>query len=191
MHRQQLLKLIERYDREHPDENERTTARFREFVSAQEDCFERSLAIGHVTGSCWIVDAAGERVLLTHHRKLQKWLQLGGHADGDSDVLRVALREAEEESGLSQIEPVSVEIFDLDIHKIPARKSEPEHEHFDVRFALQHRGDGAFQVSEESLDLAWIPIAELETVTTEESMLRMARKWANFASNLDTGSCRS
>lgn len=191
MHRQLLLNLIAKYEETFPDESEQTTRRFREFVADNEDCFERTHAIGHVTGSCWIVDAAGERVLLTHHRKLEKWLQLGGHADGDPDVLQVALREAEEESGLDQIAPVTTEIFDLDIHKIPARKDEPEHEHFDVRFALRHTGDGVFEISEESLDLAWISIADLKTVTTEESMHRMARKWVNFASNLDTGSCRS
>ena len=181
--RQQLLDLIDEYDHRFPNERANTTARFREFVDAHEDCFERSLTIGHVTGSCWIVDASGERTLLTHHRKLQKWLQLGGHADGDSDVLRVALREAEEESGLGEFEPVPGGIFDLDVHTIPARKSEAEHEHFDVRFALRHTGNGAFEVSEESLDLAWIPITDLETVTTEESMLRMARKWLFAAKN--------
>lgn len=181
MHRQQLLKLIDRYAETWPDENSSTTDRFRAFVEANENCFERELAIGHVTGSAWIVDAAGERVLLTHHRKLNRWLQLGGHADGDPDAFRVALREAEEESGLRDFEPVFTEIFDLDIHTIPARKNEAEHEHFDVRIALQHTGDGDFSVSEESHDLAWAPIADLAEFTDEESMLRMARKWLAFS----------
>lgn len=179
MHRQQLLDLIRRYDLAWAEENSVTTARFRRFVAEHSDCFERSLAIGHVTGSAWIVDASGERVLLTHHRKLDKWLQLGGHADGNPDVFSVALREAVEESGLAEdeFEPVSTGIFDLDIHTIPARRDEPEHEHFDVRIALRHTGEGIFEVSEESHDLAWVPIRELQNYTSEESMLRMGRKW--------------
>src|ERR1019366_3306840 len=96
----------------------RMAEQLRLFVEAHADCFERSLAIGHVTGSAWIVDRDRTHTLLTHHRKLDKWLQLGGHADGDLDILRVALREAREESGLEAIRPVSEEIFDVDIHTI-------------------------------------------------------------------------
>src|SRR5215510_11521790 len=97
------------------------TAALRQFVAANPNCFERSLQIGHVTGSAWIVDLDRTHALLTHHRKLNKWLQLGGHADGDPDILRVALREAREESNLDAIRPVSENIFDVDIHVIPAR----------------------------------------------------------------------
>ena len=99
MHRRALLEGLERYAELHRDE-EATLRRFLEFVRANERCFERSLEEGHVTGSAWVADASRTRVLLTHHRKLDIWVQLGGHADGDPDVLRVALREALEESGL-------------------------------------------------------------------------------------------
>ncbi|MFT5471131.1 MAG: 8-oxo-dGTP pyrophosphatase MutT (NUDIX family) [Verrucomicrobiales bacterium] len=181
MHREQLLSQLDQYSKTWTDENSGTTEPFRAFVQANEGCFERSLEIGHITGSAWVVDASGERVLLTHHRKLDRWLQLGGHADGDSDVFRVAVREAEEESGLRDFELVSTKIFDLDVHPIPARKNEAEHQHFDVRIALRYTGDKAFVVSDESHDLAWVPVCELETVTNEESMLRMARKWLEFS----------
>ena len=130
---------------------------------------------GHVTGSAWIVDQAGERTQLTHHRKLNMWIQLGGHSDGDPNSLNVALREANEESGLT-VNPVAESIFDLDIHLIPARKSEPAHYHYDVRYILVADSD-AFTVSEESLDLAWVSPKELPTLTDEESMLRMLAKW--------------
>ncbi|MDT8437925.1 MAG: NUDIX hydrolase [Wenzhouxiangellaceae bacterium] len=149
--------------------------RFNQLLTEHAGCFERSCWAGHITGSAWIVDPAGERVLLTHHRKLDRWLQPGGHSDGDPDTLAVALREAEEETGLT-VSPVDRTIFDLDIHPIPARGDDPEHEHFDVRFALRALTTD-YVVSDESHDLAWVAIDELTRYTDEESVLRMARKW--------------
>jgi 8-oxo-dGTP pyrophosphatase MutT (NUDIX family) len=148
----------------------------RRFVEAHADCFERSLAIGHVTGSAWIVDRERTHTLLTHHRKLDKWLQLGGHADGDSDILSVALREAREESGLEAIQPVSEEIFDVDIHTIPARGAEPEHFHYDVRFLFEADRGAPLAVSEESRSLAWVALDRIAEWNAEESVLRMASK---------------
>lgn len=159
------------------DENDRRQAkRIREFIEADPRSFDRQNPVGHITGSAWVVDPTGTRVLLTHHKKLGKWLQVGGHADGERDVMKVALREAQEESGLTDLLPVSSEIFDVDIHPIPAHGSDPAHEHFDVRFAFQAR-DTAFKVSEESHALAWIEIRKIHEFTSEESLLRMARKW--------------
>jgi 8-oxo-dGTP pyrophosphatase MutT (NUDIX family) len=170
-----ILQLME-YRNRWPDESLVAT-RFIDFLSANPDCFERSLQTGHVTGSAWLVDAAGLRVLLTHHKKLDMWIQLGGHSDGDGDILRVAMREAREESGLSAIEPVSPRIFDIDVHQIPARPNEPEHLHWDIRYALRATGAEEFTPSDESHDLRWVEIANLNHLTQEESMLRMAVKW--------------
>lgn len=175
MHRQALLDLLDRYAARHPEEAG-TTDSFRRFVASHPDCFERRLAAGHVTGSAWILDREERRVLLTHHRKLDRWLQPGGHADGDPDVVAVALREAFEETGLDALDCLDREIFDLDIHEIPARSAEPTHLHYDVRFLLRDGGDGAYLVSDESHDLAWVELAELETYTTEDSMRRMRDK---------------
>lgn len=186
LHRQELLELLTDYAARFPAERA-VLASFRDFVVTEPRCFERELAHGHVTGSAWMVDRAAARVLLTHHRKLGRWLQLGGHSDGDPLPLRVAMQEATEESGLA-VRPLSTDIFDLDIHEIPARGRDPTHLHFDVRFALQVVGDEAFRVSRESLDLAWVPIEELESYTQEESMLRMARKWRGVRRSVDTGS---
>ncbi|MDF1816784.1 MAG: NUDIX hydrolase [Verrucomicrobiales bacterium] len=177
MHRAPLLDLIQIYAAAHPGEAE-TVAKFREFIGRCPDCFERSLREGHITGSAWVVDRQGKRVLLTHHRKLNIWVQLGGHADGNPDIEAVALQEAKEESGLGQLR-AEPGIFDMDIHLIPARKDEPAHYHYDIRFVVRHDGDGDFVVSEESHDLAWIEANDLEKVTTEESMIRMQRKWLN------------
>jgi 8-oxo-dGTP pyrophosphatase MutT (NUDIX family) len=150
--------------------------RFQEFIDAHSRCFERDCLPGHVTGSAWLVNGRRDRVLLTHHRKLGRWLQVGGHSDGETDLLRVAVKEAEEESGLSAL-PLAAHIFDLDIHEIPARGREPTHLHYDVRFALQTMSGEVFQVSDESYALAWAPVRDLGEYTREESMLRMARKW--------------
>lgn len=145
--------------------------------NGEADPFTRDRLDGHFTASCWLVDSSGERVLLTHHRKLDRWLQLGGHADGDRDLARVALREAEEESGLDglRVEPM---IFDLDRHWIPARGEVPGHWHYDVRYIVRAGANEEYVVSDESHDLAWRVIARIADDTNEdESMRRMAAKW--------------
>lgn len=176
MNRQPILNLLTTYLAENPQELE-VINRFIEFVNAYPDCFERTLQVGHITGSAWVVNEAGSNVLLTHHKKLNKWFQLGGHADGESDILKAALIEVEEESGLAAFEAITPEIFDIDIHAIPARKDEPEHYHYDVRFTVRATGGDDYIVSEESHDLSWVKIERLAEYTQEESMLRMARKW--------------
>ena len=170
-----LHDLIDAYRRRYPDEAD--AARLRRFLLRQPRCFERDcFDDGHVTGSAWLVDESAARVLLTHHRKLGRWLQLGGHSDGDTDTLAVAHREAEEESGLT-VRPLDGAVLDVDIHTFPSRGADPAHLHYDVRFAFQAVGSDRFRVGPESVDLAWIDIDELSHVTPEESVLRMARKF--------------
>jgi ADP-ribose pyrophosphatase YjhB (NUDIX family) len=160
-----------------PDEAT-VVALFRDFLREAPAAFERSHPPGHFTGSAWLVSADGERVLLTHHRKLNRWLQLGGHADGDHDPARVAWREAEEESGLTDLR-VEQPLFDLDRHAIPARGAEREHWHYDLRYVVRAApGAEAFVVSEESHALAWRPVASLvDDPEADDSVRRMARKW--------------
>jgi 8-oxo-dGTP pyrophosphatase MutT (NUDIX family) len=132
---------------------------------------------GHMTGSAWIVDKKGENILLTHHAKLNRWLQPGGHADGDEDILSVAQREAEEETGLKTFTLIGDSFFDIDIHTIPARNEFPEHLHYDVRFLFQAATDESLIVTEESHALAWKKRNELPAlVNHSESILRMAEK---------------
>ncbi|MEZ5594478.1 MAG: NUDIX hydrolase [Gammaproteobacteria bacterium] len=176
MHRQNLRDLLDDYAVRYPLESD-CVQRFRRFLDAYADCFERSQLSGHVTGSAWLVNRAGTHVLLTHHRKLDLWVQLGDHADGDTDILRVALTEAREESGIQTLQVVSPQIFDLDIHPIPARGAEPEHFHYDVRFALQTVDSEDYTLSAESKALEWVEISRLAEKTNETSMLRMAEKW--------------
>lgn len=154
-----------------------TVALFQQLLSDPQDPFLRQRLGGHFTASCWLVDRSGARVLLTHHRKLGLWLQLGGHADGQRELHLAALREAEEESGLPDLTVVN-EIFDLDRHWIPEHKGVPPHWHYDVRYVVTAGGDEAYTVSEESLDLAWRDIAELaQDNAADASVRRMAQKW--------------
>lgn len=177
MHRQQILGLIDNFKNSDwiSDQEKSQVEDLRDFVSKEELCFHRSLEHGHITGSSFILSPDGKKTLLTHHRKLGMWIQLGGHADGDPDIFAVALREAQEESGLDDFNWEEKEIFDLDIHPIPARKSEPEHLHYDVRFLLRARSE-QFQVSEESLDLKWIPLTDVANFTDNKTVQRMAKK---------------
>ena len=174
-----LCKALQKYAESHP-EQKITADRMLDFVRSTPHCFERSHAAGHMTGSAWLLNPAGDKALLTLHHNLQRWMQTGGHADGDPDILRVALKEAEEESGITGIVPISGEIFDIDIHLIPARpaKGEPAHYHYDVRYMLRAPHE-QYAISQESDDLAWWSAEDFATRAAEldASVLRMAELW--------------
>jgi len=146
--------------------------------------FQRDHLPGHITGSSWILDRSRKFTLLTHHATLNKWLQPGGHADGEENVLNVALREAEEETGLKFFTLLQDPIFDLDIHPIPARKGFPAHLHYDIRFLFEANKEDEIIVSEESHDVAWKSLDELKELTLNNpSMMRMVYKTkAQFSS---------
>ena len=174
MHRQPILTALADYRSRYREEAD-VVDRFEAFVREEPNCFRNDCWSGHITGSSWLLDGAGSRALLTHHKKLGKWLQLGGHVDGEPEVWRAALREAREESGLQRFR-VSERPLDLDIHPIPAHGDEPEHLHLDVRFLLRVEPGQELVRSHESLDLRWFPVDELPSVTAEESVLRLQRK---------------
>jgi 8-oxo-dGTP pyrophosphatase MutT (NUDIX family) len=143
-------------------------------------CFARTAFPAHFTGSALVVNADGSRVLLHHHRKLDRWLQFGGHCDGDEDILRVARREALEESGIAGLIVASDRPFDLDIHEIPAHGGDPVHFHYDIRFMLIAPETAAPVMSEESHDLRWFAPDELAGLALDDSLRRMIRKWQSI-----------
>lgn len=173
---QTLRTCLADYADAHGDERE-VLGQFDALLDDPRDLFVRERLEGHFTASAWLVDRGGTRVLLTHHRKLGRWLQLGGHADGDRDLARVALREAQEESGLAGLE-VEPAIFDLDRHWIPQHKDVPGHWHYDVRYVVRAGEGEDFVVGDESHALAWRDIAGLAAdADADPSLRRMARKW--------------
>ena len=178
---QDLFSLLNSYQDDSALQSE-AKLQFLAFARSHPEVYQRKHPPGHFTASAWLVSKDGKRVLLTHHKKLGRWLQLGGHADGDQDLVNVALREAEEESGLTALSIVP-EIFDLDAHEIPARGVfgaagyEAAHVHWDVRFVVRASAED-FLLSEESLALAWVDIATLATdASADASLVRMAKKW--------------
>jgi hypothetical protein len=195
MHRQSLLQTLNQFEAfwlrgSVPDSfasfchQKEVLVRFREFVNTNEQCFQRENTYGHVTGSAFILSKDLKRVLLTFHAKLKIWIQLGGHADGELLVHKVAMKEAIEESALKHL--VFVNFFedsnvlpvplDIDIHHIPKNKNDSEHKHFDVTFLLHSDEEDVFSISEESLDLKWVLLDEVKAFTDEEAVIRPIEK---------------
>ena len=151
-------------------------ARFREamlaFAADHPDALVRTCVEGHFTGSAFVVDAVAQRCLLLFHTKLQRWLQPGGHADGDANLAGVALREAEEETGIVGL-VVDPSPLDLDIHEIPAGK-DAAHLHLDVRFLVVAPPDAVVVGNHESQGLRWVAPDELDTLDLDEGLHRLA-----------------
>jgi len=177
MHRKIILDQLHEYASSlHITPQEKATiAEFLSFIMSNPGCFERSNT-GHVTGSAWVVNAAGNQALLTHHRKLKKWLQVGGHADGDNDIAHVALKEAQEETGILGLEFVTPSIFDVSIHPIPSHCAF----HYDVRYLLRAPANASYVVSEESLDLAWVASENITETAYLPSLARMNTKFQTY-----------
>ena len=190
MKRDHLLVLLHNY-KPTTDEDAQARERIDAFVRAHPDCFERTLEVGHITASAWLLNKEGAGALLLHHAKLNIWVQPGGHCDGESDVLAVAIKEAQEESGIQHIVPVSTEIFDLDVHFIPARKHEKEHYHYDVRFLLQVASEEEIVRNHESRDMRWFDMNKEGLPTASPSVTRMFDKWIAGLYTLDMQKRRS
>jgi 8-oxo-dGTP pyrophosphatase MutT (NUDIX family) len=163
------------YRRRHP-EDAALADLFIALAGDADDPWMRGRLAGHFTASALVVSANGDETLLMHHARLGRWLQPGGHADGDRALERVALREVEEETGLvgARLEPG---IFDLDRHWIPMQGDVPGHWHHDVRYVVR-AGDPAVRGNHESLALAWRPVAEVaDDPALDPSLRRMAARW--------------
>lgn len=162
-----------------------TRARMRELLETRPAPLVRGERPGHLTGSAFVVDATAQRTLMLLHTKLQIWVQPGGHADGNANLAAVALREAEEETGIEglAIRPVAI---DLDIHAVDP-PAEDAHDHYDVRF-LVVAPDGATVVgNHESQDLRWVTADELPALGVDDGLLRMADRGFALARRVVAG----
>ena len=177
MHRELLLSLLQNYRSPFNTESG-YASRMKRFVQQHPNCFDRGLWPGHITGSAWVVNPTRDKVLLMHHRKHGQWFQFGGHADGDPNIERVALRETQEETGLpaEAIRLVNANIFDIDIHNIPASEKAPEHMHFDIRFLVEIDDRIPVPGNDESHEILWIPLEEVTRFNNNLSTCRMLEK---------------
>ncbi|MBI4881805.1 MAG: NUDIX hydrolase [Planctomycetes bacterium] len=174
-----LLELLERYQCRWPGE-EAAVGRVVDLTRSHADCLLRTCLPGHITAAAWIVSPDGGSFLLTHHKKLGRWLQLGGHVDGEPLIHAAALREAQEESGMEHFilfhEDARPLLVDVDVHVIPAHGNEPRHEHHDLRYLLVAAPGQTARASHEAHELRWFPRARLAEAVGDESVQRLARK---------------
>lgn len=177
MNRSELRAQLAQLDLSDRADEQQARERMIELLEATERCFWRDQFPGHFTGSALVVNADGSQALLHHHRKLDRWLQFGGHCDGDEDVLRVARREALEESGIADLIVASARPFDLDIHEIPARGDEPTHWHYDIRYVLIAPEGAVSGASAESNELRWFTADEMEKLPLDDGLRRLIGKW--------------
>jgi 8-oxo-dGTP pyrophosphatase MutT (NUDIX family) len=177
MHRRNLLDRL-RYYRADFMEERAFVQRALHYIQHNPDCFEREHGPLHVTASAWVVNPARDKVLMVHHGKLHEWFQPGGHADGDADVLRVALREVCEETGIDgqHIQLLSPDIFDVDMHDIPANEHFTPHGHIDIRFLVQIDDRLPVPGSHESHEVKWIDLMRVKTFNNFRSTYRMVEK---------------
>ncbi len=163
------------------DEKEaRDRERILAFVHSYAQPFDRGIAEGHLTGSAVTVSSDAKHVLLLHHRKLDRWLQPGGHGDpGERTGEEVALREAFEETGIEglRLHPTARRPFDLDVHEIPARGNEPAHQHLDLRYLVvaPPRAEIAPDLSELHA-IRWVAWDETQTLGLDHGLLRALAK---------------
>lgn len=160
--------------------------RFLELLKA-ERCFHRDhFNPGHITASSLLLNTDNNYILMNYHKSLNKWLNFGGHCDGEEDAFSVGIRETMEESGLTAFKPVTASIIDIDIHTIPANpvKAEPAHEHFDIRYLMRMTAEQRPVISSESLDMQWMSFSDaLDVASNNQSLTRLIKKAQSLVSS--------
>lgn len=176
MKKERLINLLQKYN---PDDLREKECKLQilDFLNNNDNFTGRDNVKGHITGAAWIISKDRKKVLLTHHLKLNMWLQIGGHIEGDEDILQTALREAEEESGLSTLKCLSEEIFDIDVHVFPKRGEVEAHLHLDFRFIFEaDEAEELKRQKSESKDMKWIALEDVSKYSGEGTIFRMASK---------------
>ena len=176
-----ILELLEEYKSSDKLENE-LKQKIVDFVKSNPECFNNDFKFGHITGSALVVDRNIKFTLLNYHRKLNKWLQFGGHSDGLHDVVQTAKREALEESGLTSLKPLDGfnGVFDVDVHQIPEKREMPSHLHYDIRIILTADKNEEIKISDESKDLRWVRLDEANKYNDSASFVRLIQKAINI-----------
>ncbi len=172
--KQVLIELISQYDNDH---NCKLTLNF---INQHHYIFGKKNKVGHITASAFIINEDKSKILLTYHKKLKKWLQLGGHTEENETIIEAAIREAKEESGLESLRLLSQDIYDIDVHKIPKTNNEPGHKHYDIRFIFEACECELLKINHESSDLKWVLMRDLESYTTNQSIIRLREKLNSF-----------
>ena len=166
-----------------PDDQQRgVQAEMLRFVDEHPDALVRSCVAGHLTGSAVVVDADAQRVLLLFHRKLQRWLQPGGHVDGDANLAAGALREATEETGIAGL-AVVVPPIDLDIHEVRP-PGETAHLHLDVRYVVIAPAGAVERGNHESEALRWVRPDQVGDLGLDVGTVRLIDRGLAVASSL-------
>lgn len=181
MSRERLISQLKAYSTSFAEESS-FVPRFISLLGNFNNCFDRSLESGHITGSAWVVSKDMSYVVLLHHSKLNRWLQPGGHADGEEEMAKVVAKELEEETGLIDYRWLDEDhIFDLDIHLIPERSNEKAHFHFDIRLAAIADFSSSLVGNNESKEVKWVSLDNITPANGfEQSILRMVEKTKNL-----------
>lgn len=179
MKKEVLQKLINKYIKQYPGED---ISPLIDFLKDSDNPYNRSNLTGHITCSSWIVNDDLDEVFLIHHKKYDKWLQPGGHMESGEDIFEAGLREGMEETGFDDLYLLSGNIFDIDIHKIPAsdKKGEPEHYHYDIRLITGSIDQNINVDTKEVKGYKWTKLTKLKLITNDESLSRMVDKTQTF-----------
>lgn len=176
LEKQLLINQLEQHQTAHHEE-----ALFRQqvtdFLLRNDEFWQRTTLEGHVTGSAWVLSPDGSHALLIHHKKLDRWLQPGGHVDEtDATVADTARREAVEECGLADLTLLQPAFFDVDVHEIPERAQVPAHFHYDLRYLFRAGNMELAADFAEVKNIRWVPLLDLIGEETAPSIRRMALK---------------